>query len=349
MKSLDTYVAYLAQQHAQNQESVAALLALALFPLWSLVQFNDLSKSMAPWLAGVLPRIQTAYTQSQRLSAVYSQNVRFASLPTDTPLPISAPDVERPYGLSSGSFDMPDPGSQKLVSVSDAFDTDRVKTSLLIQADYKTKLEMPGTEDDLMHDALIRSSGTAVREAINGSRNVSRNVQNVDRRRVIGWARVTDSKPCYFCALLASRGAVYAKDAFSENYSKRRNGKKSDADFLSPQGSRDDLPASFSNIAKVHDHCKCTLRPVYSKSQSMDHAAQYYFKNWDNTPGKNNSDQINNFRKWLKDHPYQGTQADLYSLKQDLHDRQMSLIQAGFSHDSPQVKWAAQQLNNLAA
>jgi hypothetical protein len=165
-KSLDAYAAYLAQRHAQDQEAIATQLALAMFPLWTMVQFNDLSKSMPAWIAATLPRIQTAYKQSQRVSAVFTQNVRFASLPTVNPLPISVPDVERPHGLSVGAFDMPDLGSpKKLLDVSAAFDTDRVTTSLLIQADYKTKQQMPGPEDELMHNALVRSSGTAVRES----------------------------------------------------------------------------------------------------------------------------------------------------------------------------------------
>lgn len=341
MKSLDAYVAYLAQRHAQDQEQIAGDLALALFPLWSLVQFNDLSKSMPAWLAASLPRIQTAYKQSQRLSAVFTQNARFASLPTVDPLPISVPDVERPYGLSTGAFDMPDLGTAALHSVSDAFDSDRVATSLMIQADYKTKQQMPGPEDELMDNALVRSSGTAVREAINGSRNVVQNVQKLKNSRVIGYARVTDSNPCYFCALLASRGAVYTKQSFLDVDQKYT---------ANPHGAKG-LPEDFLDVAKVHNNCKCTLRPVYSKSQAMDDAANHYKAGWDSVYAttKNNRGDVNEFRKWLADNPFQGSQADLYRIQQDLHNRELDLLSAGFSPTSPQVKWAAQQLSNLSA
>lgn len=342
MKSLDAYAAYLAQQHAQDQEQIAGDLARAMFPLWAIVQFHNLSQSMTPWLASVLPRIQTAYTQSQRVSAVFTQNVRFASLPTEAPLPISVPDVQRPAGISAGAFDMPDLGTQtKLLSVSDAFDTERVATSLIIQADYKTKLQMPGQEDELMHNALVRSSGTAVREAINGARGVVDNANRIPRSRIIGYARVTDSKPCYFCALLASRGAVYTKDSFL----------KSDQKFTANPSGAQDLPEDFHDIAKVHNNCKCTLRPVYSKSSAIDDAAKHYKAGWKSvySTTKTNRGDVNNFRKWLENNPYQGSQADLYRMKQDLNDREVSLIQAGFSHDSPQVKWAAQQLSSLVS
>lgn len=234
---------------------------------------------------------------------------------------------------------MPDIGEKPVLAVSDAFDTDRVATSLLIQADYKTKLQMPGPEDELMHNALVRSSGTAVREAVNGSRNVVDNVRKVDRR-LIGYARVTDSDPCYFCALLASRGAVYTRQSFldvDQKFTPNPNGAKN-------------LPEDFSDVAKVHNNCKCTLRPVYSKSQAMDEAAQHYKAGWDSVyaTAKTNRGDVNEFRKWLEDNPYQGSQADLYRLKQDLHDRELSLLAAGFSHTSPQVKWAAGQLSNVA-
>lgn len=49
-----------------------------------------------------------------------------------------------------------------------------------------------------------------------------------------GWARVTSSKPCAFCAMLSSRGPVY----------------------------RSQSAASFQS----HPHCACTVEPVYSRT-----------------------------------------------------------------------------------
>lgn len=337
MKSLEAYSAYLAQRHAQDQENIAAQLAVALYPLWSLVRFQELDDSMPMWLASVLPRVKTAFLQSQRVGAVFAQNARFATLPTAEPFPISVPDVEQPVGLSAGAFSMPDLGPGEATPVFDAFDPQRVATSLTIEADYKTKQQMPGPEEDLMHNALVRSSGVAVKETVDGSRGVTNNFLQRDKR-VIGYARVTDSNPCYFCALLASRGAFYGKDSFLDTNST----------FDPHSSGPKDLPADWVP-AKVHNNCKCTLRPVYSKSSGMDAAAQYYRNAWNKTPGKNNAVQINNFRKWLKDHPYPGNRFDLHTLSQDLSDRHDALLNAGFSPFSPQVKWAAQQKQNLAA
>ena len=343
LKSLDAYAAYLAAQNAKNQENIAAQLALALFPLWQIVRFQDLDRSMKLWLPSVLPRIKTAYLQSQRVQAVFISNARFAALPTEDPLPIGVPDVEAPAGLSPGAFQMPDIGSPaNLLNVFDEFPAQDAATSMQIAADYQTKAAMPGPEDELMQNALTRSSGAGIRHAINGSRGVTANVVQRDRK-IIGYARVTDAKPCAFCALLASRGAVYSKDSFIE----------SDSKFTAnPHGAKN-LPDGFRDIAKVHNSCTCTLRPVYSKSSAMDSAAKYWRDGWDNIykadPYKSNANMIKDFREWHDKNPFEGSQFDLHSLHEDLTQRAEALADAGFALDSPQVKWADQALRNLAA
>ncbi|OQW34502.1 MAG: hypothetical protein A4E20_10810 [Nitrospira sp. SG-bin2] len=351
LRPLEAYVAYLAARHEQDQEAIAASLAVDLYPLWTMVDFQSLDKTMPMWLAGVLPRIKTAYLQSQRVAAVFTQNVRFASLPLDEPLHIAVPNVEKPLSISTNAFAMPDLGLGLLRDITAPFETQRVATSLTVEANYKTKKAMPGLEDELMDNALVRSSGAAVKEAINGSRDVVKNITRIDQK-LIGYARVTDSNPCHFCALLASRGAVYEEDSFSPENDTRKEGRKSDADFT-PNKNAPDLPEGFSDVAKVHNNCKCTLRPVYAKSQSLDEAARYYRKGWKNVynanPKMSSTGQVNEFRKWLKNNPYEGSQLDIYKLEQELRDRENSLLQAGFHPNSPQVKWAIAQRNNFAA
>lgn len=63
-------------------------------------------------------------------------------------------------------------------------------------------------------------------------------------RGAVGYARVVDADPCPFCAMLASRGAVYRSDAFAG----------SNALFAG------------DGAFKVHDGCECTLEPVYGRS-----------------------------------------------------------------------------------
>jgi hypothetical protein len=211
-----------------------------------------------------------------------------------------------------------------------------------IAADYQTKAAMPGPEDELMQNALVRSSGAGIRHAINGSRGVTDNVVQRDKK-ILGYARVTDSHPCYFCALLASRGTVYSKDSFIE----------SDPKFTANPNGAKHLPDGFLDIAKVHNNCKCTLRPVYTKSSAMDPAAKHWRDGWDDIykadPYKANSQKLKDFRDWHEQNPYEGSQFDLYALHDDLTQRAEALADAGFAVDSPQVKWADQALRNLAA
>lgn len=87
------------------------------------------------------------------------------------------------------------------------------------------------------------AGAAAARHAGDGSRDQVVNATQRDRR-VIGWVRVTSGRPCFFCAALASRGPVYQDDSFDE----------SDARF------------EGAGQHKVHDHCSCSLRPVYSRS-----------------------------------------------------------------------------------
>jgi hypothetical protein len=100
----------------------------------------------------------------------------------------------------------------------------------------------PGT---LLHDIKLRNpvvgamqhagvnlSGAAARLALQGGRTgVIESVQADPR--ALGWARITASHPCYFCAMLASRGAVYKTQ----------------------QG------AGF----QAHNHCMCVASPVFRK------------------------------------------------------------------------------------
>lgn len=63
------------------------------------------------------------------------------------------------------------------------------------------------------------------------------------RNGAVGYARVADADPCPFCAMLASRGAVYRSDSFEDS-----------AGLFSGDGK-----------FKVHDGCGCTLEPVYGR------------------------------------------------------------------------------------
>lgn len=95
----------------------------------------------------------------------------------------------------------------------------------------------PEQENDA---AALRTARAARKAALNGGRGSAFLYGSKDER-VIAWARVSKSgDPCYFCAMLISRGAVYK--------SKRSAGFDGSGDLY-------------------HDECQCIAVPIYSKSQ----------------------------------------------------------------------------------
>lgn len=156
------------------------------------------------------------------------------------------------------------------------------------------------------------------------------------KRSAIGYARFTDNKPCYFCGLLASQGAVYlSKDAF----------KASDKKFHGP------------GTAKVHDHCRCSLRPVFTKSGDMDERATYFLNIWkDSKPDRTRPGDTKEKayrRAYVPPPDYQ--LADVLSVDERRNaveaarSNRDEFIRRGLGDDSPQVKYWSDALRNLEA
>lgn len=89
----------------------------------------------------------------------------------------------------------------------------------------------PGEAADI---AAVRLSGAASRLAIQGARQAVLASVQADPA-AMAWARGLGPRPCYFCAMLASRGPVYKSSA----------------------------SAGF----EAHNHCMCYAIPVFSAGQ----------------------------------------------------------------------------------
>lgn len=87
--------------------------------------------------------------------------------------------------------------------------------------------------------ALVTVSGAASRIVLDGGRQTVLLTVESDRK-ALGWMRVTHGKTCAFCAMLASRGPVYKSHRSAGD--------------------------ARSRPARFHDHCDCTVEPVYSTS-----------------------------------------------------------------------------------
>lgn len=94
--------------------------------------------------------------------------------------------------------------------------------------------------------ALVRVSGAVSRHVLEGGRETLLSSIRADRR-ALGWARSASGNACAFCAMLASRGPVYGQ----------RSGE-----------------------FQAHDHCGCTLEPVYRRDQAWPSGSMEYRRLW---------------------------------------------------------------------
>jgi hypothetical protein len=126
------------------------------------------------------------------------------------------------------------------------------------------------TLEEAFAAALALTLGTAYRYTADGGRFTIQNTAEHDRT-ALGWARVTDGNPCYFCAMLASRGPVY----------------KSQSSALLRADGR-----------KYHNGCGCTAEPVYNRDQPWPGDARRYQQLWKtSTAGLRGKAAINAFRR----------------------------------------------------
>lgn len=96
----------------------------------------------------------------------------------------------------------------------------------------------------------------------------------LEAQNALGYMRVTDGDPCYFCAFIASRGAVYSSAGTA--------GRDANSQFTG------------AGMFKYHDNCGCTALPIFKRSEFMSPEALKYRALWDATY-KNGG--VNAFRK----------------------------------------------------
>lgn len=102
-------------------------------------------------------------------------------------------------------------------------------------------------QESILKDAGKSVAAAVVRHVVDGGRDEVLADTKADPV-ALGFMRVTTSaRPCYFCAMLASRGPVYGAESFSD----------SDPRFIG------------DGVAKAHDNCSCILEPVFSRATNL--------------------------------------------------------------------------------
>lgn len=89
---------------------------------------------------------------------------------------------------------------------------EQIETSLRVAGPVAFKKHMTLTGDPQLSLQTMGTQlrGTGASRALDGDRSTFM-ATFVERPQLVGYRRVTSANPCYFCAALASRGAVYSK------------------------------------------------------------------------------------------------------------------------------------------
>lgn len=137
---------------------------------------------------------------------------------------------------------------------------------------------------DVRLDAAERQAeAVAQKLVLDQGRETIRQAVREDRQAV-GYARAAALGACAFCALMASRGAVYATAESA--------GREANERFSGDAG-----------VAKFHDNCHCAIVPIFrgQRFELSRHAAEWdrlYRERAQGYPG----DQLRRFRAAFKEH-----------------------------------------------
>lgn len=141
--------------------------------------------------------------------------------------------------------------------------------SLRITGPVTAKRALLANRKDAADQALVSLTGSLSRHSLDGGRERISRMLGADGQ-AIGFARVASGKACAFCAMLASRGPVY----------------------------RTDFPF------KSHDHCSCTIEPVYFRDQEWPQNSREYRNLWNSsTQGTGGHESVTAFRRALEKRP----------------------------------------------
>lgn len=222
--------------HQLLQQRIGGNTARRLDNLWRLVNI-DKALTEDEWTAAVLIVLGDAHDVSAEVARRYYQGYRAAELRTF--------ELVREFGVVT-------------------FQTQAARSALSAQLGRLRELIGAGVDPV---EAVRRVGKAHTREmveyALDGGRNTIINTVQSDRR-ALGWYRVTDADPCAFCALLASRGAVY----------------------------KSQQSASFGS----HPSCGCTAEPAFTLDKFRDDRS----KQWNDlyrTATRGHRDKLNAFRR----------------------------------------------------
>jgi hypothetical protein len=228
------------QAQATRAAQVAALVAL--YYRTRVDPANE--KSVKAWLDQAVRLLMTEHRRQAQSGALYATALRRLELPGAAPKSFLPHTIATEEQIET-SLRVVGPAAYMSTFRDIALDDE------VDDLEKKAKLELAKKSIE------VRITGAALRHAQNGGRQTTYAAATTDKV-ALGYIRVTRDKPCYFCALLASRGLqegfTYTEDSFD----------LSDARFTG------------EGTAKVHDNCQCHLKPVYLDTDDYVDRSEFF-------------------------------------------------------------------------
>ncbi|UQA94923.1 VG15 protein [Streptomyces halobius] len=300
--------AALLDEHWRAQARIGAGVSAQSLAQWSRVNPHSLEESGAAWLAWMLALIRGERRRSRDQAAAFYRLYRALETGHTVP-PLSGEHVgetttlgelREDWAAQTDTIRTPEPDDGEEIRL-DGFDWpqepedahDRAAVASLVSqgpAKLRQDVAQAATEqtrgrldeagflqelEEASQTAGRTSAGAADREALRAGRDLIDRASNQDRRAV-GWARVTDGNPCAFCAMLASRGAIYSSQATAAGGGRRKPRGSADGRVRAnrrPLVSREDL-------ARYHYGCHCQTVPVFSRNDFMTPDARRFDREW---------------------------------------------------------------------
>lgn len=254
----------LARAHRQQQGSLADAVARLAATLWRL-NVKAPGVGTDQFIARLTPALTRQYATSTQLARAYYLTSRRMALPSErswTPPPV------------------------------DPLEQDAIRSTLI--GSGITSLAEALREDRDLAESLTKAGGltsrAAVRLTLAGGRSYIQATAEQDPKAVAYYWTTRDDgiPPCYWCAMLESRGPVFTRESWP-------------IDEVRPGG-----------LLKVHAHndCKCHLSMVWSRSQPLPETTKDLYSDWkkvsddfrqemaDKGEKIQDGDIMNNWRRW---------------------------------------------------
>lgn len=266
--TLSSEAATLARTHRTAQlTKAAATAALIRYYFRNRVNVRDPATVLA-WLDWSMPFMLRGNTQSAGLAAIYGNLMRSLEIP----------NVKDGFQYAKATLT---PEGAMRTSLAVVGPTNLVKKFDKIRALDIDPAVARALQAEAVEEATKAVEGAAIRHILDGGRDTLHEGVKRDPK-AMGYIRTTKANPCYFCAMLASRGVVtgahrnvYTHDSFEV----------SDARFI---GDGD---------VKVHDHCGCSLKPVYTEQDPLLADVQAFTDLWDSMEHRGGAADIKQFRQ----------------------------------------------------